>query len=95
MAHLVLTRLVRKRQHLTQLSNQLVAIASGGLGTTGCVGRAAALLLLASTAVAARGRGGRPEAVAWWVGVSVGVRVRGRAGFRARGLGLEHELEGY
>jgi len=45
---------------------QLAVIASSGLGTAAVVGRAAALLL-ASTAVAARGRGGR-EAIAWMCG---------------------------
>ena len=53
MAHLVLIRLVRRRcQLLLQRSSQLG------------VWRASALLL-ASTAVAARDRGGRPKAVAW------------------------------
>jgi hypothetical protein len=46
---------------------QLAVIASG-LGTAAGVGRAAALLIT-STAVATRGRGGRPEAVAWMCGV--------------------------
>jgi len=43
-----------------QRSKQLVAIAGGGIGTAGGLGRAAALLLPTSTAVA-----GRPEAVTW------------------------------
>ena len=66
-AHLVLHRLVRRRPLLLYRSMQLAVIASSGLGTAAVVGRAAALLL-ASTAVAARGRGGRPEAVAWMCG---------------------------
>jgi len=77
------------RPRLLQRSIHLVAIASGRLATAGGVGRAAALLL-ASTAVAARDRGGRPEAVAWMglgggVSVSAEVRVRGGAGFRVGG----------
>ena len=47
---------------------QLAVIASSGLGTAAVVGRAAVLLLLASTAVVTRDRGGRPEAIAWMCG---------------------------